>query len=164
MGVINGIESPQNASHSIVLTLIERKARYLVAIKSKSKKGIDVADALDKFSDKYGDYVKSITCDNGQEFVNGLVSTFITKRLGDLYIAHPYAPFERGTNERANRNLRARWYFPKKTDFKHVSQERLEQVTNEINHKPLTTILDGHQTPDKLFKKYCKSLNRRLNR
>ena len=34
--------------------------------------------------------MKSITCDNGKEFVNSVVSKYILQHLGDLYIANSY--------------------------------------------------------------------------
>ena len=108
--------------------------------------------------------MKSITCDNGKEFVNSVVSKYILQHLGDLYIANSYAPYERGTNERTNRNLRAKWYFPKGTRFSDISQQHVDQVVKEINSKPLTHAHKQQKSPQYLFKRATRHLRQRVQR
>ncbi|WP_404975649.1 IS30 family transposase [Weissella paramesenteroides] len=135
---MDGVEGTKN-NDSLLVTFVERKTRFQVALKAKSKSALNILKVLVQFRESFGRYVKSITCDNGQEFVNSIVTQFILHHyLGDLYIANSYAPYERGTNERTNRNLRARWYFPKGTRFSDISQQRVNQVVKEIDSKPLT--------------------------
>jgi transposase, IS30 family len=75
---------------------------------------------------------KSTTLDNGKE-------THLHAHLRQdfhmmTYHAHPYASYERGTNEHFNWHLR--YYFPKGTDFATVSETDLQAVVNEINNRP----------------------------
>ena len=159
---MDGVEGPIN--DSLLVTFVERKTRFQVALKAKSKRAVDILKVVMQFKDRFGPYVKSITCDNGWEFVNGLVTKYIRQYLGDLYIANSYAPYERGTNERTNRNLRAKWYFPKGTRFSDVSQQRVDQVVKEINSKPLTHANKQQKSPQYLFKRATKHLRQRLQR
>src|SRR5512144_2925588 len=64
---------------------------------------------------------QSTTLDNGSE--NSL-HTQLQEELGiQTYFAHPYCSWQRGTNEYTNGLLRR--YFPKRTDFRNVTQEQL---------------------------------------
>lgn len=123
-----------------------------------------ILKVVTQFKSHFGIYVKSITCDNGKEFINGLVSKYILQHLGDLYIANSYAPYERGTNERTNRNLRAKWYFPKGTRFSDISQQHVDQVVKEINSKPLTHAHKQQKSPQYLFKRATRRLRQRAQR
>lgn len=158
---MDGVEGRKGGGKSLLITLVERKSRFQVAVKAKSKQAIDILAALQSVNEQYGQYIKSITCDNGHEFINSLVTGFILNKFGSLYIANSYAPYERGTNERTNRNLRAPWYFPKGTSFNKVSQERIDEVTEEINDKPLTHVFSHGQSPMRVFRKYVRQVNKK---
>lgn len=56
------------------------------------------------------------------------------------YYCHAYAPAERGSNERFNRNLR--YFYPKGTCFEHISAQNLTTTLLQINQRPLRTCLD----------------------
>lgn len=64
---LDGVESRQ--SNALVLTFVERKTRYAVAIKVPSKHANDIKLGIDTFMSQHQDYVKSITCDRGSEFL-----------------------------------------------------------------------------------------------
>ena len=51
-----------------------------------------------------------------------------------IYYWHPYAPSERGTNEVWNGFLRR--FFPKGTNWSHVPNDELQNVTESINKTP----------------------------
>ena len=75
---------------------------------------------------------KSTTLDNGRE--NHLHSR-LRKEFGMMtYHADPYSSWQRGTNEHGNWHIR--YYFPKGTDFKSISDEELQDVVEEINNRP----------------------------
>ena len=157
---MDGVEGKRNGGRSLLITLVERKTRFQVAIKSKSKSSHDVLEALKEVNNRYGRYIKSITCDNGQEFTNSIVSGYVLSKFGSLYIANSYAPYERGTNERTNRNLRAPWYFPKGISFNGISQTQIDKVLSEINEKPLTHIFKNGLSPARAFKRYAHKLDK----
>ena len=61
-----------------------------------------------------------MTLDNGKEF------SCHEKIICKVYFAHPYSPYERGLNE--NTNSLIRQYFPKKTDFRKITQKNVKKV------------------------------------
>ena len=85
------------------------------------------------------------TFDNGKEFAE---HELLAQRLGlEVYFAHPYASWERGTSENTNRLLRQ--YYPKGTDFADVSHYDLAQTVKRINDRPRKTL--NYQTPSEVF-------------
>ncbi|WP_018381401.1 IS30 family transposase, partial [Streptococcus thoraltensis] len=79
----------------------------------------------------------SITADNGTEF-SRLSEVFDPEHI---YYAHPYASWERGTNENHNRLIR-RW-LPKGS--KNATQKQVTFIENWINNYP-KKVLD-YKTP-----------------
>ena len=87
----------------------------------------------------------SITSDNGKEFSqHQRVSQALDAKF---FFARPYASWERGTNENTNGLLRQ--YFPKDMDFRTITQEDLDFVANEMNHRPRKIL--GFRTPHAVF-------------
>jgi IS30 family transposase len=64
-----------------------------------------------------------------------------------FYFAHPYCSWERGLNE--NTNGLVRQYFPKKTNFRTISDAAVKQVMEKLNHRPRKTL--GYKTPHEVF-------------
>lgn len=62
----------------------------------------------------------------------------------DIYLARPYASWERGNNGSTN-GLLGR-YFPKQTDCKQVPKRRGQQVVNGLHDRPRKT--RGHRAPN----------------
>src|SRR6266487_622995 len=88
---------------------------------------------------------KSTTLDNG---VENYRHTDLHKEFDmQTYFADPYSSWQRGTNEYTNGLLRR--YFPKRTDFRTVSQEDLNESVNRINSTPRKVL--GYQTPREVF-------------
>jgi transposase, IS30 family len=59
---------------------------------------------------------------------------FITDEYCDFYFANPYSPWERGSNENLNGLIRQ--YIPKSSDFSLLSEERILEIQNRLNHRP----------------------------
>ena len=80
---------------------------------------------------------KSITCDNGCEFLNGRAISLSrngrSKRTQDYY-AHPNNPQERGSNENQNRLIRR--FFPKGVEIKDVPPTLVDRIANFMNKMP----------------------------
>ena len=73
----------------------------------------------------------------------------IERRTGaQVYFAHPYHSWERGTNENTNGLLR--FYFPKSMSFAHLTQEMLDVAVTQINTRPRKRL--DYKTPEQVFK------------
>lgn len=93
---------------------------------------------------------KSVTLDNGRE--THLHYELRTDLGMKTYHADPYSSWQRGTNEHGNWHLR--YYFPKGTDFKEVTEEELQEVIEEINNRPRKIL--GYMTANEMFNKLLK--------
>lgn len=85
------------------------------------------------------DELRSITFDNGSEFAGTeRILEIMRHKSSDaqIYYAHPYRSWERGSNERNNGLLRRA--FPKGTNFANISQDRLQRTIDFINNYPRT--------------------------
>ncbi len=51
-----------------------------------------------------------------------------------FFFAHPYASWERGSNENTNGLIRQ--YFPKNRDFTTITDEEIDMVMQRLNHRP----------------------------
>lgn len=69
------------------------------------------------FGAQFSQVFRTITCDNGRELADLQNAAPEAK----VYYAHPYAPWERGTNEK--QNALVRYFIPKGADMTHLSEE-----------------------------------------
>lgn len=120
-----------------ILTLVERKSRKSIYILIRDKTQKQVLKALRKAQRRTkGDFTnvfRTITADNGPEFLDG---KGIKESTGceEVYYAHPYSSWERGSNENGNRMLRR--FLPKKTDFGTLSAAALQRIEDWVNNYP----------------------------
>jgi IS30 family transposase len=127
---------------AVLLVLSERSRREEIIIKMPSKTQGSVVAALDKLERKYGkefkEKFKTITVDNGCEFLDykGIEMSIKSKnkKRVDLYYAHPYSSWERGTNENINKLIRR--FIPKGTDIGKKSKAEITYIENWINSYP----------------------------
>lgn len=123
------------AKNECLLTLTDRKSRYQIIRLIPDKSASSVNHALRTILQEY--QIHSITADNGTEF-SRLSEVFDPEHI---YYAHPYASWERGTNENHNRLIR-RW-LPKGS--KNATQKQIAFIENWINNYP-KKVLD-YKTP-----------------
>jgi IS30 family transposase len=91
-----------------------------------------VADAVIELLKPCRYLVYTITFDNGKEFAD---HERIAKSLeADIYFAHPYAAWERGTNE--NGNGLVRQYFPKDRNFTTITEDETIMAKSKLNNRP----------------------------
>jgi IS30 family transposase len=113
-----------------IVTLVDRKSRFLrmglVARRTKEAVAEKIISLLADLP------VHTITCDNGKEFTDHerVAKTLRTK----VYFAHPYASWERGTNENTNGLIRQ--YIPKDTKFNDLTCVDIEFVESRLNTRP----------------------------
>lgn len=158
---IDTVVGKKKGKESVVLTLVEKKTEYYMAIKIPGKNADSVMAALEVLREEFGDeyfhkIFKSITADNGSEF----------SRLSELeaygvsvYFAHPYSSWERPQNERHNRILRS--FIPKGVSINGYSAEQILHFADEINALPRKQL--GYRTPEELFEEFLDTVYSRNN-
>jgi len=131
---------------SCIGSIVERKSRYLLIVKPNDKKSKTVCVSFAKILNEQPElFKKSMTYDNGTEMAE---HKLITKKTGmDIYFAHPYSSWERGTNENTNGLIRR--YYPKKTDFNTVSQQDLYILQERLNNRPRKVL--GYYTAKEIY-------------
>jgi len=146
---IDTVVGRKAGKESVVLTLVEKKTDYYIAIKIPRKDADSVMVAMEVLREEYGEerfaqIFKTITADNGSEF----------ERLSELsawgcevYFAHPYSSWERAQNERHNRLFRR--YVPKGCSIENYSAEQILWFADEMNGLPRRHL--GYATPEELF-------------
>ena len=130
---------------SALLTLVERKTLYTVIARLTGKRADLLAVAAIQRMKPLQAKVRTITFDNGLEFAHH--ATIARQLKANIYFAHPYASWERGSNENTNGLIRQ--YFPKGTDFNKVSDEALNRVMERLNNRPRKS--RGCKSPNELF-------------
>jgi IS30 family transposase len=114
-------------------TLVDRKSGYVFITKLRAKTGEATVQAVaSRMTELPKQLRKTLTLDNGPENRDWQSMQAATEL--DIYFAHPYHSWERGTNENTNGLIRE--YFPKKTDFDMVTNEEITQVENDLNSRP----------------------------
>ena len=100
----------KQGTKTVLFTLTERMTRQEIIIKLPNKQTDTIAKAIDKLERKYKSkfysMFKTITFDNGVEFMGyeGIEkSCRREEKRTTIYYAHPYCSGERGTNENNNR-------------------------------------------------------------
>jgi IS30 family transposase len=133
------------SSKSQVLTMQERKSRFVVISKLPSKNAIIVNAKITDLGRNLKTVNKipflSVTFDNGTEF-NEFKE--LQKALGiGVYFCDPYASWQKGGIENANGIIRRT--IPKKSDFNHYSDRDIDDLMWNINTTPRKCL--GYKTP-----------------
>jgi len=133
----------------VILTLVDRKTRKSLYVLVKNKTQKEVIRAIKRIRKRVGgdfsEVFKTITADNGGEFLN---SEAIRKASGcwEVYYAHPYSSWERGSNENGNRILRR--FIPKGTDIGRLTEEELQRIEDWVNNYPRK--IHGYKTANEM--------------
>ena len=135
-----------------LVTIIERVTKFTLSKQVEGKTAAAVTKATIDLLKPIQDVVLTITADNGKEFA---YHEEISEALdADVYFAHPYSSWERGLNENTNGLLRQ--YFPKKTDFKKVTQCEVKRAVERLNARPRKLL--GFKTPSDLMTEHIAAL------
>ena len=125
-----------------LLVMTERVSRKELIFKLPSKTQanvISVINALEqKHKDNFQHIFKSITMDNGSEFLDmqALEQSCIKadKKRTTCYYAHPFSSWERGSNENANKLIRR--FIPKGSDIGQYSDDDIMRIQHWMNNYP----------------------------
>lgn len=127
-----------------VLTMVDRKSGYTL-LGALSKREANQVEAQAAWLLRAMPHVKTLTVDNGKEFAN---HSEIAEQTGaDVYFAHPYSSWERGTNENTNGLIRQ--YLPKKRCLDDLDQSELDFIMHRLNHRPRKRL--DFLTPHEVF-------------
>lgn len=127
-----------------VLTLTERKSRFTLIRKVDGKQADAVAQATIQCLNWVPE-LQTITNDNGKEFAQHRILT--TTLSAEVYFAHPYASWERGTNENTNGLIRQ--YLPKQRNLTTVSSQEELLIMDRLNLRPRKCL--AFKTPFEVF-------------
>ena len=128
-----------------LVTLAERKSRYVLAGHIRSKHAVGVTAVTTRLLTPYKDKCHTITFDNGKEFAEH--EKIAAELKADIYFANPYHSWERGLNENSNGLLRQ--YFPKGIELTNITEEQVQEAVERINHRPRKAL--GFRTPHEIF-------------
>ena len=115
-----------------ILTINDRASGVLKMKKVASKEAAVVTNAIKSLLEDWIPYLHTITADNGKEFAG---HKKVAEALNiDYFFAHPYHSWERGSNENLNGLIRQ--YFPKGSDFRGITDQRITEIETKINNRP----------------------------
>ncbi len=133
-------------SPACLLVLVERMTRRVIVLKIPARTQTAVVHALDTIErspENIFATMKSLTCDNGCEFLDFHAiqrSVLHAGKRCDVFFAHPFRASERGSNENTNRIVRR--FVPKGADISSFTRAQIRRIQDWINALP-RKILDG---------------------
>ncbi|MDR0321499.1 MAG: IS30 family transposase [Treponema sp.] len=133
-------------SKAAIMVLAERRTRYVIIKKLDAKTAFAMHNATVKsLGNHHSSVRRSITYDNGTE---NALHELTNRTLGvKSYFCNPYHSWEKGTVENMIGIIRR--FYPKKTDWKNVTQWDLNKVARFINNRPMKLL--GFKTPCQVF-------------
>lgn len=134
-------------------THVERKTGYLVAIKLEDRKDNVFNIETEKVFKKMPKELKgSFTVDNGKEFTE---HEKLSEETGmEIYFCDANAPWQKGLNENTNGLLR--YFYPKGSSFKNITQASLGDVVELLNDRPRKRF--DYKTPKEMLLKELTSV------
>ncbi len=125
-----------------LVTLVERKFRWTLIGRTQTKEAKEVTRAIVRLlSQLPSSACRSLTFDNGKEFAGH--ETIARKLKTDVFFAHPYHSWERGTNENVNGLVRR--LYPKRSSFASIDAYQIWQLRRFLNDRPRSCL--GWKTP-----------------
>lgn len=136
------VYSGKDKSKSCLLVLTERQTREERIYRIKDRTAQSVLDRIDGIEKEIGAEnfactFRTITADNGGEFalhVDIEKSCLTGGKRTTLYFCHPYASYERGSNENANKLIRK--YIKKGEDIGEYTDAQIKEIEDRINNYP----------------------------
>lgn len=138
---------------SALLVMTDRATLITMMEKLNGKEAEEVYEKMQKRLTNFSpSWVKTLTFDNGKEFAQH-------QKIGKLlkvktYFTRPYTSQDKGTVE--NRIGVIRRFFPKKTDFRKVSDKRIKEVERLLNYRPIRKF--NYKNPIEVLTEKCFAL------
>jgi IS30 family transposase len=146
----------KSGGDDVLLTLVERKTRDTISQKIDGKDPDSVDDAIkrliDRFGPLFGRVFRTITADNGSEFSS--LTNSLKDQATHVYYTHPYAAWERPTNERHNGMIRR--FIPQGRPIENYSRTFICQMIRAIDHLPRKIL--NYRTLAEAFKRELQQL------
>lgn len=139
---------------SALITLAERSSRFTLIRKAPlGRTSLNVVDELiAMIATLPAALRKSLTWDQGSEMAEHARLTLATDI--QVYFCDPHSPWQRGTNENTNGLIRD--FYPKTTDFRHISAADIENTQHLLNIRPRETL--NWDTPAEHLDKFLKTV------
>jgi len=135
--LINGANGTGNLA-----TLVERSSRFTLVGRTDSKEADEVTLKICAlFKTLPPRARRSVTLDNGKEFARH--EEISRDAVIDVFFAHPYHSWERGTNENTNGLIRR--LYPKKSSFARIGRPEIKRIGVFLNDRPRKCL--GWSTP-----------------
>ena len=128
-----------------LLTLVERKSLLTKISKLRRSTARATQRATVRRLKPIGNFVHTITFDNGKEFAAHQDIAHALK--AKIFFATPYHAWERGLNENTNGLIRD--FFPKGTDFSTIANAEVAKVERLLNARPRKSL--GFRSPQEVF-------------
>ena len=154
---LDTVISTSKGKHQCLMTLTDRKIRFEIIAKLEGKTSEEVIKKIKKIKsiikNNLNDIIKSISTDNGSEFsawkeIQEILNTTV-------YFCHPYASYEKGTNEKHNGIIR--YFIPKGELIENYSSKDIENIANWMNNYPRKIF--GYKTPIEMLKEEINDNN-----
>jgi len=125
-----------------LVTLVERRTRFTLVERTATKETKEVTRMMCRMFGQMPPASRlSLTLDNGTEFA---CHQRLARKTGlDVFFAHPYHSWERGTNENTNGLIRR--LHPKKSSFAYIGKAHLKHIDTFLNDRPRKCL--GWKTP-----------------
>jgi len=137
-------------AHKSALLVITDRATLLTRLKKVPSRQADPTETtIEKMLAPVPKaFIKTLTLDNDKGFANH--QSIGSKLDADVYFTRPYTSQDKGTVE--NRIGVIRQFFPKGTDLRDVSDQRIKTVERHINNRPIRKF--GYLSPIQQTLKY----------
>lgn len=147
---IDTIVSAKNTGYSCLLTMVDRRSKFVFIRKVPNKSAYEMQIAIEEVYQNTIIPFRTITSDNGVEFANHRA---ISENIAcKFYFARPYCSWDRGLNEHTNGLIRK--FFPKRTNFDTISDAQIQEVQNLLNYRPRKVL--KFKNPNEVISKYLQ--------
>ncbi len=129
-----------------LITMRERKTRFMIAIKNNSKCANSTAMNIISTLKYYKNHVKSITFDQGVKFSKYQWIKYCIN--ADIYFCDPASPHQKGCIENGNGVIRVE--LKRDHELDKLKQHEINRIITNINNRPFKCL--GYLTPEEIFK------------